>query len=133
VLQFGFGQGVDNPHRFDRHVENRLVYTGTHDNDTTAGWWASRSGIERSAVRRALERAGIVDDDPVWGLIRLSFASPARVAIVPMQDVLELGSEARMNMPGSAEGNWRWRLRGDELTDALAARVRQAAEAAERA
>jgi 4-alpha-glucanotransferase len=133
VLQFGFGPGADNPHRFERHSANRFVYTGTHDNDTTAGWWASAAEVERESVRRELEHAGIPTDDPVWGLIRLTYASPARVAILPLQDVLGLGSEARMNTPGQTEGNWSWRLRGDELTDELATRLGEAAAASGRA
>jgi 4-alpha-glucanotransferase len=132
VLQFGFGPGADNPHRFEHHTENRIVYTGTHDNDTTAGWWASASDVERDAVRRELRRAGIEAGDPVWGLIALAYASPARVAIVPMQDVLGLGTEARMNTPGRAEGNWAWRLQSGQLTDELAARLRASVAASGR-
>jgi 4-alpha-glucanotransferase len=132
VLQFGFGPSADNPHRFERHAENRVVYTGTHDNDTTAGWWAGASDVERAAVLRELRRAGIETADPVWGLIELAYASPARVAIVPVQDVLGLGSEARMNTPGSTEGNWSWRLEPGQLTDELAARLRAAAHASGR-
>jgi 4-alpha-glucanotransferase len=132
VLQFGFGPDRDNPHRFERHTENRFVYTGTHDNDTAAGWWSSASQAEREAVRRDLRRAGIETDDPAWALIQLAYASPGLVAIVPMQDVLGLGSKARMNTPGRLEGNWTWQLSGDELTDELAAKLRSATEASGR-
>jgi 4-alpha-glucanotransferase len=132
VLQFGFGGGARNPHRFEVHVENRVVYTGTHDNDTAVGWWRSARPAERERFRRTLAGAGIEEDDVSWAFVRLAFASPARLAIVPVQDVLALGSEARMNRPGSAAGNWRWRLRRDALTAELARRLRDAAAEAGR-
>jgi 4-alpha-glucanotransferase len=127
VLQFAFGGGRRNPHRFEAHLPNRVVYTGTHDNDTALGWWRSATADERRRFAQALERSGI-DDDVAWGFVRLALASRARLAIVPVQDVLGLGGEARMNRPGSAEGNWSWRLEEGALTDELAARLRQAAE-----
>jgi 4-alpha-glucanotransferase len=132
VLQFGFGGGPRNPHRFDVHLENRVVYTGTHDNDTSLGWWRSAKPVERERFRRTLARAGIDEDDVSWAFVRLAFASPARLAIVPAQDVLALGSEARMNRPGSASGNWRWRLPKGAVTARLANRLRRAAAASGR-
>jgi 4-alpha-glucanotransferase len=133
VLQFGFGGGERNPHRFEAHVENRVVYTGTHDNDTSLGWWRSATPHERERFRRTLARTGIEEDDVSWSFVRLAFASPARLAIVPVQDVLALGSEARMNRPGSASGNWRWRLPRGVLTPQLADRLHHAAATAGRA
>ncbi len=107
VLQFGFGGEADNthlPHRFER---NSVVYTGTHDNDTTAGWFDSLDKTTRTRVRRYATPG---DASPVWALIRLAMASVADRAIIPAQDLLELGGAARMNTPGVGEGNWRWRL-----------------------
>ena len=126
VLQFAFDGSQANPHRPENHRENAFVYTGTHDNDTALGWWASLR-------RRGRERTGLGADEPHWALIRLAYASRSRVAVVPMQDVLGLGSDARMNTPGRAQGNWSWRLREGELTRALAEQLRDAAVAAERA
>jgi 4-alpha-glucanotransferase len=94
--------------RPDRHRGHAVVYTGTHDNDTTAGWAEDRSAA--------------------WRFIELAYSSPAAVAIVPAQDVLELGSEARMNTPGRIEGNWTWRLRRGQLTAKHAARLRELSE-----
>jgi 4-alpha-glucanotransferase len=94
--------------RVDRHREHAVVYTGTHDNDTTAGWAR--------------------DPKATWPLIELAFSSPARLALVPAQDVLALGSEARMNTPGSEQGNWTWRLRRGQLTAKHAARLRELTE-----
>jgi 4-alpha-glucanotransferase len=132
VLQFGFGGGTRNPHRFEAHVENRVVYTGTHDNDTALGWWKTATPTERRRVERTLSHAGIDEDDVAWAFVRLALASPSRLAIVPAQDVLGLGSEARMNRPGSATGNWDWQLPAGALTKPLARRLREAATAAGR-
>jgi 4-alpha-glucanotransferase len=103
--------------------ENRVAYTGTHDNDTSAGWWASQDERVRRRAHDAAAAAGVDDDDPSWLLIGLALASPARTAIVPAQDLLSLGSEARMNTPGRERGNWSWRLEPGQLDDALAARL----------
>jgi 4-alpha-glucanotransferase len=132
VLQFAFGGGARNPHRFEAHVENRVVYTGTHDNDTSLGWWRTAKRAERERFQRTADRAGIDVEDVAWAFVRLAFASPARLAIIPVQDVLGLGSEARMNRPGSGSGNWRWRLPKGALTPELAGRLRGAAAEAGR-
>jgi 4-alpha-glucanotransferase len=128
VIQFAFDpEEPDNPHRLHNHRPDNVVYTGTHDHDTIRAWWESLDGAVRSEVEAAVARAGVRDDDPWWALIRLAYASPAIVAIVQMQDVLGLGSEARMNVPGLVdERNWSWRLRRDELTPQLAERLRRA-------
>lgn len=114
VLQFGFSSDARNehlPHNFERQT---LVYTGTHDNDTTLGWYRTREPLEQHAVREYLATdASNVSLD----LIRLAFSSVAQFAIVPLQDVLALGSEARMNMPGRAAGNWAWRYQPGALQD----------------
>jgi len=133
VLQFGFDPGdPSSPHHPDRHVENRVVYTGTHDHDTIRGWWEGIDDATRANVERAVDAHGVREDEPWWSLIRLAHASPARLAMVQAQDVLGLGSEARMNQPGRARGSWRWRLEPGALTGELAERLRAVTEAAGR-
>ena len=111
VLQFGFDPHAPRSvHRFENHVEDRVVYTGTHDHDTARGWYSGLSVRERSFVDGAFDRFGVVEREPWWSLIRLALRSPARVAMLQAQDVLGLGSSARMNNPGRRGGNWRWRM-----------------------
>ena len=112
VLQFAFDGGPDNPHRPEHHPEWSVAYTGTHDNDTTLGWWRSLDEDERDAVRWALEMTGVTMPAP---LIDAALGSRARLAIIPFQDLLARGSEARMNVPGSCQGNWMWRFEMDDL------------------
>lgn len=129
VLQFGFsdkGAHIHLPHRFE---PESVAYTGTHDNDTTQGWWATAGKAERNAVEVYV---GPVNDRPVWPLIRATAASVAQLAIVPVQDLLELGSEARMNTPAVAAGNWSWRVPDGSLTPELAARLAALAEVTDR-
>jgi 4-alpha-glucanotransferase len=132
VLQFGFDGDPRSPHLPENHVEGRIVYTGTHDHDTIRGWWDGLEPTVRERVERSIDAHGVREDEPQWSLIRLALASPARLAMVQAQDVLGLGSEARMNMPGTAKGAWKWRLREGALTPDLAKRLRAATEAAER-
>jgi len=113
--------------------ELRVAYTGTHDNDTTLGWWSHQHDAVQRFTRDLAERAGIAEEDPAWLLIELALRSPAVVAIVPAQDLLSLGSEARMNTPGRESGNWSWRLEPGRLDAELAARLRHAAQANGRA
>jgi 4-alpha-glucanotransferase len=113
ILQFGFGGAFEErflPHAYDR---NTVVYTGTHDNDTTRGWYANLTDKERNFLHRYVPH---VAEDVPWELIRVAWASVADYALAPLQDVLNLGSEARMNRPGQASGNWRWRFTTDRLT-----------------
>lgn len=112
VLQFAFGGDSTNPYLPKNHLPNQVVFTGTHDNDTTLGWWNAASKEERENAMRVLGSTGqhIVDD-----LIRAAFESVGETAIVPMQDVLALDSDARMNFPGKSEGNWHWRFTWDQL------------------
>ena len=118
VLQFAFGGGPSNPYLPHNYADpNCVVYTGTHDNDTTRGWFAALSENERRHIRRYLGTSG---DDISCELIRLALCSVARTAIVPLQDVLDLGSDARFNTPGAAEGNWSWRIRAEHLDPARA-------------
>jgi 4-alpha-glucanotransferase len=125
VLQFAFSGRADNPYLPANHPEHAVVYTGTHDNDTTAGWWASLGARERAQAARVLEEAGIREEDPARALIRLALGSPARTALIPAQDLLGLGSDARMNTPGRRSGNWGWRLRRGQLTPDLAGWLRE--------
>jgi len=109
VLQFAFdGDDPQNPHLPHNHVPNSVAYTGTHDNDTTVGWYASLRARERKQVRRYLPDATEARG-AAWSMIRETWKSVAALAIAPVQDVLALGSAARMNTPGTAAGNWRWR------------------------
>ena len=113
VLQFAFGGDAANPYLPHNYIDpNYVVYTGTHDNDTTRGWFTNAGEAERSHVLRYL---GTENPDISWAFIRLALASVALTAIAPMQDVLDLGSEARFNTPGAPEGNWTWRVRTDQL------------------
>ena len=122
VLQFEFGSELQNDSKPPApHPLKTVVYTGTHDNDTTAGWYEKLPGTQREALLKML---GVGDREIVWAMIRAALASPANTAIVPAQDLLELGSSARMNFPGIAKGNWGWRMQAGALTDKLAQRLR---------
>jgi 4-alpha-glucanotransferase len=119
VLQWAFGGARRNPHRLENHGENLVVYPSTHDTDTARGWFESLPPRQRDAT-------GLDPHDPAWSLIELALSSHADLAIVPAQDVLSLGSDARMNRPGTPRGNWSWRLRRGQLTAELAAQLREA-------
>jgi 4-alpha-glucanotransferase len=122
VLQFEFAAKLqNNPVPRAPHPVKSVVYTGTHDNDTTAGWYAKLPNTQREALQKQL---GANDQEVVWAMIREALASQADTAIVPAQDLLGLGSAARMNLPGIAKGNWQWRLKEGALTDDLAQRLR---------
>ncbi|KAI6699688.1 hypothetical protein NL676_014012 [Syzygium grande] len=108
VLQFAFGGNSDNPHLPHNHESNQVVYTGTHDNDTIQGWWDNLNPNEKSNVLKYLATDG--ENDKPWILIQAVLSSVARTAIIPMQDILCLGSSARMNTPATELGNWSWRL-----------------------
>ncbi|HET7037848.1 MAG TPA: 4-alpha-glucanotransferase [Thermomicrobiaceae bacterium] len=125
VLQFAFDGTGDNPYLPHNYDPNCVVYTGTHDNDTTNSWYQSLDSMARAQVDRYL---GPHDPDAAWALLRLAQASVARSAIAPLQDVLSLGAEARMNTPGTAECNWRWRYRPGYLTSGLAHRLSELSE-----
>jgi 4-alpha-glucanotransferase len=128
VLQFGFGAdaAVHLPHRY---APSTVVYTGTHDNETTRGWFAT---LDAATRRRALDYLGCAPRDVPRAMIRAAYASTARLAVVPMQDLLGLGPSARMNRPGRPGGNWSWRLRPRAFTDELAGELRRLAELTER-
>ena len=117
VLHWGVDGRKSSPHRPENHVAHQVVYTSTHDTDTTRGWYESLSKRDRV-------RTGLDPRDPAWSLIGIAHASRAALALIPAQDVLDLGSDARMNTPGTVHGNWRWRLTRGQLTDAYAAGLR---------
>ncbi|KAG9451194.1 hypothetical protein H6P81_011159 [Aristolochia fimbriata] len=120
VLQFAFGSGPDNPHLLHNHEQDQVVYTGTHDNDTVVGWWDSLGKEEKSNV---LEYLDIENEDIAWGMIRASLSSVALTTVIPMQDVLRLGSSARMNTPATQLGNWSWRMPSSITLDKLGPEV----------
>lgn len=115
VLQFAFDGGNDNPHLPHNIDPNMVVYTGTHDNNTTRGWFEDLSQEQQQVVWRYLNSPAGKSGDAAPALIRLAWTSAAALALAPLQDLLNLGSDARMNVPGTAEGNWRWRCTTDML------------------
>ena len=125
VLQFAFAGSADDPYLPHNYEPHCVVYTGTHDNDTTRGWFETAPQEERDLVRRYLARG---DHAIAFELVRLASASVAAVAIFPLQDALGLGSEGRMNTPGRAEGNWSWRFGWDDLPEWLAPQLREMAQ-----
>jgi len=129
VLQFGFDSRGAHTHLPQSFVPATVAYTGTHDNNTTQGWWDAASVREHAAMQAL---AGPVNDRPVWPLIRLAQGSVAEIAIAPAQDLLELGAEARMNTPAVAEGNWTWRAPEGCWTNELAEKLEALAEVTDR-
>jgi 4-alpha-glucanotransferase len=122
IIQFGFGGDAHNPYLPHNYADSRcVVYTGTHDNDTVLGWFHSASPETQASVLRYVDRTNA--DDIHWQLIRLAWSSVAALTVIPLQDVLGLGSEGRMNLPGQPEGNWRWRYLPDALRPELGQRL----------
>ncbi len=112
ILQFAFGSGPKNPYLPHNHKKQLVVYPGTHDNDTTLGWYNNLDAETKDHVRRYLQVSG---DAIAWDIIRACYSSTANLVIIPIQNLLNLGNEARMNFPGKAEGNWQWRYTEDQL------------------
>jgi 4-alpha-glucanotransferase len=117
VLQFAFDGHSDNPHLLENYVTNTAVYTGTHDNPTSRGWFEDLPGEQRERFWKYARGHGAQSGDAARALIELAWSSTAALAMVPLQDILNLGREARMNVPGRADGNWRWRSTEDMLSD----------------
>ena len=117
VLHFAFGGGADNPYLPHSHVINAVAYTGTHDNDTTMGWFHQ---LDEPTRAHLFDYLGGGPERMPELLVRTVFASVARLAVIPMQDLLELGSEDRMNRPGVPDGNWRWRFRWKQIAPHVA-------------
>jgi 4-alpha-glucanotransferase len=126
VLQFAFGPGFEtNPYIPHGHEPRCLVYTGTHDNNTVRGWWEDdASEEERRNLQQYLGKE-VGPDEVHWDMIRLALSSVAELAVIPLQDVLGLGSQGRMNTPSEAKGNWRWRYRDGAFSDELLTRLRE--------
>jgi 4-alpha-glucanotransferase len=116
VLQFGFDGDSRNTHLPQNYVHNAVAYTGTHDNNTTRGWFEALPDSQKQIVRNYLGRSSDERDGVTAALMHLVWSSPAALTIAPLQDLLDLGAEARMNVPGRAAGNWRWRSTEDMLS-----------------
>ncbi len=129
VLQFGFGDPGARMYLPHRLTYNHVVYTGTHDNNTTNGWWECCTDYERRGVRAYI---GEVNDGVHWAFIRAALSSVATLSVVPLQDVLGLGSDARMNTPSHPDGNWRWRYAPGSLKRDLAEKLAALAEVTDR-
>jgi 4-alpha-glucanotransferase len=141
ILQFAFGNDPQGPSfRPHNYPRNLVAYTGTHDNDTVVGWWTSKPGEgsirSEQDIRKEREFARAylnLNHEPInWVFIRTLMTSVANTAVFPLQDVLGAGSEARMNTPGTATGNWRWRFRAEALNEEMAQKLRQMAEVYDR-
>lgn len=122
ILQFAFDGGPSNPYLPHHHTPNSVVYTGTHDNDTTLSWF---EGLDSDQQKHVYDYLGCPDVPMPWALIRCALASDARLAMLPMQDLLGLGQGDRMNTPGTATGNWQWRFSWNQLTDEIVQRLQQ--------
>jgi len=122
ILQFAFSGDTDNPYLPYNQSTNAVVYTGTHDNDTSLGWYLGLDAADRQYVDEYLGRSHEIMP---WPLIRCALASQAKLAILPMQDILGLDGQHRMNMPGTTEGNWSWRFSWDQIEPDLAERLRR--------
>jgi 4-alpha-glucanotransferase len=123
ILQFAFGGERNSlflPHNYPR---NCVVYTGTHDNETVAGWFENASADEQQHVLSYMNAPN--GENIAWDMIRLAFASVADTAVATLQDLMDLGDEARMNFPGKPSGNWQWRYRSGKLTEEIAERLRK--------
>jgi 4-alpha-glucanotransferase len=132
VLQFAFDGQSDNPHLPGNFVRNCVAYTGTHDNPTTRSWFEDLSEGQRDTVRKYLKQRAHVSSDVAHGLMELAWSSIAELAIAPLQDLLNLGQEARMNVPGRPQGNWRWRCTEEMLSDSAFEWLRDLTKSANR-
>ena len=121
VLQFAFDSDAENFYLTHNHVVNSICYTGTHDNDTTAGWFETASEYTRE---HCTEYFRIHENDSIaWVMISAALSSVSKIAIIPMQDLLELGSEGRMNTPGVPNGNWSWRCKREDFSKELSEKL----------
>ena len=132
VLQFAFDGQADNPYLPHNFVHNTVAYTGTHDNATTRQWYEELPDYQRQNFWSYLKRSAGTSADAAPELMRLAWSSPAALAIAPLRDLVNLGSEARMNVPGRADGNWRWRVREDMLSSQAFQRLQDLTESSKR-
>jgi len=132
VLQFAFDGDPKNLMLPENYVSNIVAYTGTHDNNTTRGWYEALPADERQYVWSYLQQPAGESDRAAWELIRLAWSSAAALAIVPLQDVLNLDGSARMNVPGNPAGNWRWRCSAEQLSASGFQRLRELTDASAR-
>jgi len=132
VLQFGFNGDSGNPHLPHNHAHNTVAYTGTHDNNTTRGWFETLPDDQRQILWKYLGRSSGQSCEAATALTRLAWSSPAALAIAPLQDLLNLGAEARMNVPGRTENNWRWRATPTMLSGPAFERLRDLTSSANR-
>ncbi len=123
ILQFAFDSREESDYLPHNYSNNSVVYTGTHDNDTTMGWYGSLNRQDKAFAKRYLNIKA--KKEIYWEFIRAALSSVADTAIIPVQDYLGLGSEARVNMPSTLGNNWKWRLRDGQLDDSLAERIRE--------
>ena len=130
VLQFAFGSDSANVHLPHNYTRDAVVYTGTHDNDTTVGWFASLGDDEANQTEREFCLKYLPSDgrEINWDLIRTALSSVADTAIIPLQDVLGLAGQARMNLPASEHGNWSWRFKAEVMTNDVASRLKESTE-----
>jgi len=117
ILQFAFDGNSDNPYLPDNFVKNTVVYTGTHDNPTTRGWFEDLPSDQRENVWKYLKGRAAKSGEASRALMELAWSSVAALAMAPLQDLLNLNRETRMNVPGSPDGNWRWRCTEELLSD----------------
>lgn len=124
VLQFAFDSREESDYRPHNYDKNCVVYTGTHDNDTVRGWYEKLEAPDKDMCRRYLNLQHYREEEIPWELIRAAMSSVAFLAVIPIQDYLNLGSEARINTPSTLGGNWRWRMKKGDFTEELAAKIR---------
>ena len=132
VLQFAFDGNPENPYLPQHYITNTVAYTGTHDNNTTRGWFEELSSQERQRVWKYLNRPEGDSREVSAALMRTVWSSAAGLVIAPLQDLLNLGSESRMNVPGRAEGNWRWRCNEEMLSAPAFEQLRDLTQATNR-
>ena len=132
MLQFAFDGHPDNPYLPKNYISNAVVYTGTHDNNTTRGWFEESPESERQNLWRCVGRQASDGVTAAGVLVGLAWSSPAALAMAPLQDLLNLGSDARMNVPGRAAGNWRWRCTEDMLSSSAFQWLRALTESSHR-
>jgi 4-alpha-glucanotransferase len=132
ILQFAFGEGNETKFLPHNHVKNCVVHTGSHDNDTTRGFFEKEKANGSGIYEWAQEYLNYYGDDMCFATIKAAYASVADIVVIPMQDILNLGTEARMNFPSKLGGNWTWRFTWDQINDELVQRYKRMTEMYER-